>query len=158
MNTTGRIEPDCTFCKIIQGEMKSFIILEDEDALAFLDHQPLLRGHILLVPRQHYETFLDLPHNHIQPLFYHAQVLASALELGLKADGSFIAINNRVSQRVMHFHIHIVPRWKKDRLFTRGFIWRRQPYQRQSSILNTQKAIQTALKKLERAAPDSPSA
>ncbi|MEW6379640.1 MAG: HIT family protein [bacterium] len=153
INISERIESECTFCRIMRGEVKSFIIFEDENTLAFLDHQPLLRGHILVIPRQHYETFLDLPHHLIQPLFSQAQVLARALELGLKADGSFIAINNRVSQRVMHLHIHVVPRWKKDGLFTRGFVWRRQPYQSQSSILTTQKAIQTALKKLKEQPP-----
>jgi len=139
------LNPECTFCRIIQGQSESLAIFEDEYSLAFLDHQPLLRGHVLLVPRQHYETFLDLPPDLIQPLFRNAQLIARSLELGLKADGSFIAINNRISQRVMHLHIHIVPRWNKDGLFTRGFIWRRQPYPNQNSALMTQKAIRKAI-------------
>ena len=101
-------------------------MLEDAHCVAFLDIRPLFAGHTLLVPRTHHETLLDLPGELIQPLFLNAQSLASAMELGLEAAGSFVALNNRVSQSVAHLHVHIVPRRPKDGL--RGFFWPRTKY------------------------------
>lgn len=91
--------------------------------MAFLDHRPLFPGHVLLVTRQHFETLLDLPRDLIGPLFTNAQLLASAVQRAMQADGSFVAMNNVVSQSVPHFHIHIVPRKRGDGL--RGFFWPR---------------------------------
>lgn len=94
--------------------------------MAFLDHRPVFPGHTLLIPKRHFETLSDLPASLIQPFFSTAQLLARAVEAALSADGSFVAINNRVSQSVPHLHMHIVPRRRKDGL--RGFFWPRQPY------------------------------
>src|SRR5687768_1348397 len=94
--------------------------------MAFLDHRPLFEGHCLLIPRTHCETFADLAVELVGPLFEKARLLSMAIEQGLGADGTFLAMNNRVSQSVPHFHIHIVPRRRKDGL--RGFFWPRQKY------------------------------
>jgi histidine triad (HIT) family protein len=101
-------------------------VFEDEHSLAFLDNRPLFPGHSLLVPREHHETLLDLPDELVKILFVNARLLARAMEEGLKADGSFVALNNRVSQSVPHLHVHVVPRRRKDGL--RGFFWPRQKY------------------------------
>src|SRR5262245_28962686 len=122
----------CTFCRIITGELTSYTVLEDDSTLAFLDHQPLFPGHCLLVPKTHYDTLIDLPAALFAPLMANAQLLARAVERGLEAHGSFVAINNRISQSVPHVHIHVVPRRRKDGL--RGFFWPRQPYKDEGSI------------------------
>jgi histidine triad (HIT) family protein len=132
----------CTFCKIIRGETTSYMVFEDDVSLAFLDHRPLLPGHCLLVPKAHYEALGDLPAAPIAPFFTAVQRLARAVERGMEADGSFVAINNRISQSVPHLHVHVVPRWKKDGLFARGFIWKRQPYENSEAIAAVQHAIQ----------------
>src|SRR4051812_20155063 len=106
----------CVFCAIIAGGTKAFTVLETEDAVAFLDHKPLLHGHCLLAPRAHVETFDDLAPERIGPLFAHAQRLSRAVQAALAGDGSFVAINTRISQSVPHLHVHVVPRWKKDGL------------------------------------------
>src|SRR6267143_1289295 len=117
---------NCIFCGIIRGEMAAPIVFKDKPTIAFLDHRPVFPGHYLLVPRQHFETLADLPGNLVGPFFTNAQLLSRAVELALEADGTFVGINNRVSQSVPHLHAHIVPRRKKDGL--RGFFWPRQPY------------------------------
>ena len=100
----------------------------DEDvALGFLDQRPVCPGHVLVIPRDHVETLLDLPPNDLGPLFTRVQRVASAVEQGLGADGSFVAMNNRVSQSVPHLHVHVVPRTKGDGL--RGFFWPRTTYE-----------------------------
>lgn len=139
----GPTSENCTFCRVIRGQVQSYVVFEDEVSLAFLDHRPLFPGHCLLVPRDHYETLVDLPTALIPPLFTHAQLLARAVEQSLGADGSFVAINNRVSQSVPHIHIHIVPRRKKDGL--KGFFWPRQPYKDQETILKIQKTLRSAI-------------
>ncbi|MDC4225249.1 MAG: HIT family protein [Candidatus Manganitrophus sp.] len=93
----------CGFCKIIRGEVPSHPpVFEDAVSFAFLDHRPLFEGHLLLSPKMHYETLTDLPAGLIAPLFGSAQLLARAVEEGMTAEGTFIAINNRVSQSVPH--------------------------------------------------------
>jgi len=119
-------KPDCLFCQIAAGAAAAPVVFQDATCVAFLDHRPLFPGHTLLIPKQHYDTLADLPATLIQPSFAGAQLLARAVELALQADGTFVAINNRVSQSVPHLHTHIVPRRKKDGL--RGFFWPRQPY------------------------------
>ena len=120
--------PDCAFCRIAQGEAdESLVVLEDERTLAFLDHRPLFPGHTLLTPRKHIETLIDLPDDLLPEFFANARLLARAMEEGLGADGSFVAINNRVSQSVPHLHVHVVPRRFKDGL--RGFFWPRHKYE-----------------------------
>lgn len=114
------------FCEIVAGERPAHVVLDDEGTLAFLDNRPLFPGHTLLVPREHHETLPDLPVEEIGSFFHLAQRLARAMETGLGAAGSFVAVNNRVSQAVPHLHVHVVPRNPKDGL--RGFFWPRRRY------------------------------
>ncbi len=127
--------------------MQSYIVFEDDVALAFLDTRPLFPGHCLLIPKEHYETLIDLPALLVAPLFQNAQLLARAIEMGLKAEGTFVAINNRVSQSVPHLHIHIVPRHKKDGL--KGFFWPRQSYKDEAAILAIQSTLRGAIAELK---------
>ncbi|MGH7450605.1 MAG: HIT family protein [bacterium] len=137
----------CTFCKIIRGEIPSYFVFEDEVSLAFLDHRPLFPGHCLLVPRDHHETLADLPADLIAPIFINAQSLARAVEQSMNAEGTFVAMNNRVSQSVPHLHIHIVPRRKKDGL--KGFFWPRQPYKNEDDIKKAQNTLRAAIAALK---------
>ena len=136
---------ECIFDQIIANRLPSYRVFEDDTTLAFLDHRPLLPGHVLLVPKTHYETFGDLPAEDVGPLFLAAQRLARAVETGLSADGSFVAINIKISQSVPHLHVHIVPRRKGDGLFGKNFQWMRRPYPSEAAIVATQRAIQAAL-------------
>jgi histidine triad (HIT) family protein len=117
---------DCVFCEIIAGRRPAHVVLDDEQAMAFLDNRPLFKGHVLLVPREHHETLGDLPAELIDPFFRAAQRLSVLMETVLGAAGSFVAMNNRVSQSVPHLHTHVVPRNRKDGL--RGFFWPRTKY------------------------------
>ena len=123
-------------------------MLEDDDALAFLDTRPLFPGHCLLVPKQHFETIVELPPALTGPLFDKARLLAAALPLALEAKGTFIAINNRVSQSVAHLHIHVVPRRFKDGL--KGFFWPRQRYADDGEATAVQEQIKGAVDQLTR--------
>lgn len=116
----------CVFCEIVDGSRSAHVVLDDEVSLAFLDARPIFPGHTLLVPRRHHETLPDLPAEVLQPFFERAQRLAVAVETGLGAAGSFVAINNKISQSVPHLHVHVVPRNRKDGL--RGFFWPRTRY------------------------------
>lgn len=136
----------CAFCQIIRGEREGHVVFEDAVSLAFLDRRPLFPGHCLLVPKQHYETLLDLPTPLLAPLFAATKLLARAVEEGLGAEGSFVAINNRVSQSVPHLHVHVVPRRRKDGL--RGFFWPRQPYKDEVALLQTQQALRATVARL----------
>ena len=144
---TSPASKPCIFCKIIRGDEQSYDVFADEVSLAFLDRRPLFPGHCLLVPKGHYETLDDLPLALIAPLFTNAQLLARAVEQGLEAHGSLVAINNHVSQSVPHLHIHIVPRRRKDGL--KGFFWPRHPYQDQESILQIQQALRSTIARLQ---------
>ncbi len=135
----------CPFCRIAGEEEDAAIVFQDERFVAFLDHRPLAHGHILLVPRVHAETLLDLPQDLVGPLFERAQRLARALETGLDAHGSFLAINVKISQSVPHLHIHLVPRWKKDGLFAKVFIWKRKPYATPEQMARIAEQIAQAL-------------
>lgn len=137
----------CLFCEILSGEVEASVVFEDEVSMAFLDHRPLFPGHCLLVPKQHFETLTDLPAEMIDPLFRNAQLLARAVELALEAEGSFVAMNNRISQSVPHLHIHIVPRRKKDGL--KGFFWPRNKYGDSEHMLTVQKLLQATIKSLQ---------
>jgi histidine triad (HIT) family protein len=119
------------------------VVFEDAVSLAFLDHRPLFPGHCLLIPKQHYETLADLPPEAVGPLFQNARLLARAVEEAMAAEGTFVAVNNKVSQSVPHLHVHIVPRRKGDGL--RGFFWPRQKYRDQEELQQTQEAIRRAL-------------
>ena len=116
----------CIFCSIASGDVDAEVVLADEVAVAFLDHRPVFKGHCLLAPREHVATLTDLPDEMVEPYFLRARLLAGAVEAGLGADGTFVAINNRISQSVPHLHVHVVPRRKKDGL--RGFFWPRTKY------------------------------
>ncbi len=137
------VDSTCAFCKIASDEVKANIVFEDDVSLAFLDHRPVFPGHCLLIPKPHYETLADLPDDLVAPLFLNAQLLARAIESALEAHGTFVAINNRVSQSVPHLHIHIVPRRRKDGL--KGFFWPRQPYKSEEEIGLVQEAIRQAV-------------
>ena len=140
----ARAKGECIFCKIARGEEPAPEVFSDEKTIAFLDHRPLFPGHVLLIPKSHYQTLPELPAALIEPLFSNAQRLAAAVEQALQAEGSFVALNNRVSQSIPHLHIHIVPRRKKDGL--RGFFWPRHHYKNTEEIAAVQKAIKAALK------------
>lgn len=129
----------CLFCAIVAEAEPARIVYEDAFSLAFLDNRPLFPGHCLLVPRAHYETLGDLPVESVGAFFSAAQLLSRAVEKAMLADGSFIAINNRVSQSVPHLHVHVVPRRKKDGL--KGFFWPRNPYKSESEMEDVQRAI-----------------
>ena len=137
--------PTCAFCRIVRGEESADVVLDDGATLAFLDHRPLLPGHCLLIPKPHHATLPDLPADLVAPLFANAQRLARAVETAMGADGSFVAINNRVSQSVPHLHVHVVPRRRKDGLFSRNFVWTRRPYDGESAVQVTRDAIRAAL-------------
>ena len=117
---------DCLFCAIVAGEQEAEIVFEDDLSLAFLDHRPLFPGHSLRVPRVHHEAIWDLPDDLVEPLFLNARLLSGAVREAMGAQGAFVAANNVVSQSVPHFHVHIVPRNRKDGL--RGFFWPRRKY------------------------------
>ena len=119
--------PDCLFCRIVVGETSAHTVLESEHLVAFLDHRPVFKGHVLLVPREHVATLPDLPACLRDPFLAAGQRLASAMLRGLGAQGSFVAMNNVVSQSVPHLHCHVVPRTKGDGL--RGFFWPRTKYE-----------------------------
>lgn len=122
----SRDQPDCTFCGVVAGEVPAHRVLDDDTAVAFLDTRPLFRGHVLVVPRRHAETLTDLDEDEIGPLFARVRSTARAVEQAMAATGSLVAANNRVSQSVPHFHVHVVPRNRKDGL--RGFFWPRTRY------------------------------
>ena len=119
-------DAECAFCAIVAGETPAHIVHDGDATLAFLDVRPVFPGHVLLVPRDHYETLTDLPPALVAPLFTVARGLAGAVQAAMDAHGTFVAINNTVSQSVPHLHVHIVPRRRKDGL--RGFFWPRQRY------------------------------
>jgi histidine triad (HIT) family protein len=119
-------EDACLFCAIAAREIPAAIVLEDAAAIAFLDSRPVFKGHVLLAPRGHVPTLTDLPADALAPFFAAVTRVARAVEAGLAADGTFVAINNKVSQSVPHLHVHVVPRRKKDGL--RGFFWPRVRY------------------------------
>lgn len=140
--------PSCLFCKIIDGEISAAIVFENDDTLAFLDHRPLFHGHTLLVPKNHFETLTDLPASLVGTFFKDAQLLARAIEQAMSAEGTFVAMNNRVSQSVPHFHVHVVPRRRKDGL--KGFFWPRTKYESSDEITSVQKSIRTAVAELKK--------
>jgi histidine triad (HIT) family protein len=143
----------CTFCAIAAGERPAERVLEDERFLAFLDHRPLFPGHVLLVPRAHRDTLLELPPEDLAGFLALAQRLCRALEQALSAEGTFVAVNNRVSQSVPHLHLHVVPRRRGDGL--RGFFWPRHAYRDDAHRGEVAAALRRALAEGARA-PDRP--
>jgi len=140
-------EDNCLFCRIVSGELTATIVYEDDDSLAFLDHRPLFHGHTLLVPRVHVETLGELPVSLVGPFFKTAQLLSVAVQAALDAEGTFVAMNNRVSQSVPHLHVHVVPRRKKDGL--KGFFWPRTKYKNEEEMLAIKKLLAQKIKHTE---------
>jgi histidine triad (HIT) family protein len=133
----------CVFCEIVEGKHPAHIVLDTGDSVAFLDARPLFEGHTLLVPRTHLETLADLPPEAVGPFFTQAQRLAGAMETELGAAGSFVAMNNRISQSVPHLHVHVVPRNRKDGL--RGFFWPRRKYASEEEAAGYAERLRNAL-------------
>jgi histidine triad (HIT) family protein len=113
-------------CQIVAGELDAAVVLRTEKVIAFLDHRPVFKGHVLVAPVRHVDTLLDLPADLMQPVIAAAQRIAAAIMTAVGAQGTFVAINNVVSQSVPHLHVHVVPRTKGDGL--RGFFWPRTSY------------------------------
>jgi len=133
----------CPFCEIVAGTRAAHVVLDEPEVLAFLDARPVFPGHTLVIPRVHVETLLDLPDELVLPLFGAARRLAGAVVDGLGADGSFVAMNNVVSQSVPHLHVHVVPRKRKDGL--RGFFWPRQKYESDGQMADVAARLRAAL-------------
>jgi histidine triad (HIT) family protein len=133
----------CLFCDIAAGKVPAEIVWRGNGAVAFLDHRPLFPGHILLIPEQHIVTLTDLPGDMTGPFFDGAKILEHAVETAMEAEGSFIAINNIVSQSVPHLHVHIVPRRKGDGL--KGFFWPRHKYDSDEHLRETAARIRARL-------------
>jgi histidine triad (HIT) family protein len=134
---------DCVFCRIASGELTAEIVLSDDVAVAFLDGRPLFKGHVLVIPRRHYETLADLPEELVGPLFTRVRRVSAALPAALGAQGTFVALNNVVSQSVPHLHVHVVPRTRGDGL--RGFFWPRQKYADEAEAAAYAQRIRDAL-------------
>ena len=117
---------DCLFCGIVAGSVSAFTVVDEPAGVGFLDTRPVFKGHVLVVPRDHVEVLADLPSASLEPFFGLVQRVAVAVENGLGAGGTFVAMNNRVSQSVPHLHAHVVPRTRGDGL--RGFFWPRTKY------------------------------
>lgn len=133
----------CPFCAIASGDGDAHLVLEEPGAVAFLDHRPLFPGHCLLIPREHRATLADLAPGEVGSLFESARLLAHALELGVDAEGAFLAINNKVSQSVAHVHVHVVPRRRKDGL--RGFFWPRTRYDDDQHMASVATSLRAAV-------------
>ena len=136
-------DPGCVFCRVVDGVAAAHVVLEDDHALAFLDHRPLFPGHTLVIPRAHLPTLADLPADLTLPLFAAVKRLARAVETGLGAEGSFVAVNNRISQSVPHLHVHVVPRRAGDGL--RGFFWPRGHYRDEAEMTEVRERLRAAL-------------
>lgn len=137
------MSPSCVFCAIVAGDVDAERVLETEDVVAFLDARPVFKGHTLVVPREHVETLPELPQELIVPVFTAVQRIAAAMLDGLDAHGSWVPINNTVSQSVPHLHVHIVPRRRKDGL--KGFFWPRQRYADASEMAEYAERLRDAL-------------
>jgi histidine triad (HIT) family protein len=134
---------DCLFCSIAAGDVAAYVVLDTPAVVAFLDHRPLFPGHTLVVPREHVVTLRDTPGPLRDELFARTQELAAAVQDAMGAQGSFVALNNVVSQSVPHLHVHVVPRNRKDGL--RGFFWPRQKYADDEEMAACAVAIRAAL-------------
>jgi len=134
---------------VLDGRIPTQFVFEDNVSAAFLDHRPVFPGHCLLVPKSHIPTLTDLPDNLVESIFMNVRLLAQAVEIALEADGSFVAVNNRVSQSVPHLHIHIVPRRRKDGL--KGFFWPRRPYPDDDAMLRVLQNLRRVVAELRSA-------
>ena len=134
---------DCVFCSILAGETPGHVVYDDDHVLAFLDISPLFHGHTLVVPRDHHVTLPDLPAAVRDRLFERVQWIADAMPEALGAEGTFVAMNNIVSQSVPHLHVHVVPRRKGDGL--RGFFWPRTKYESDDHAAEVAETLAAAL-------------
>ncbi len=134
---------DCTFCAVTAGVLPAHVVLADDVAVAFLDARPVFKGHVLVVPRQHYVTLADLPGALLEPFFAAVRLVSAALPAALGAQGTFVGLNNVVSQSVPHLHSHVVPRTKGDGL--RGFFWPRHKYDSDNEAAGYAARIREAL-------------
>jgi histidine triad (HIT) family protein len=133
----------CVFCAIATGTSPAHKVIDDDVCVAFLDRKPLFHGHVLVVPRAHVETLTDLPEARVTPLFTRVRALSRAVPLALGAQGTFVAMNNVVSQSVPHLHVHVVPRTKGDGL--KGFFWPRTKYASEEAMADVASKIRDAL-------------
>ncbi|MEV0002371.1 HIT family protein [Micromonospora sp. NPDC050980] len=133
----------CVFCGIIANGVPSFTVTDEPDGVAFLDTRPVFKGHVLVVPRSHVETLAALPADALPGYFRLVQRIAVAVQSGLGAGGTFVAMNNTVSQSVPHLHTHVVPRTKGDGL--RGFFWPRTRYADDAEATDYAQRISAAL-------------
>jgi histidine triad (HIT) family protein len=133
----------CLFCAIVAGDTDGFVVASTDEAVAFLDIRPVFKGHVLVVPRTHIVVLADLPASSLAPYFGFVQRVSVAVESGLDAGGTFVAMNNKVSQSVAHLHTHVVPRTKGDGL--RGFFWPRTKYASDEEASGYAKRIASAL-------------
>jgi len=133
----------CLFCSIVAGETPAAIVHDTPEVLAFLDHRPLFPGHTLVVPRAHVDTLRDCDDATRDVLFAEVQRVAAAVQDAMGAQGSFVAMNNVVSQSVPHLHVHAVPRNRKDGL--RGFFWPRTKYADAAEAAAVAESIRVAL-------------
>jgi histidine triad (HIT) family protein len=133
----------CLFCSIVAGDVPAEVVLDTDRIVAFLDHRPLFKGHTLVVPREHVVTLLDLDGPLRDELFARTQQVTAAVQAATSAAGSFVAVNNVVSQSVPHLHVHVVPRNPKDGL--RGFFWPRGRYDDDAEAAGYRSAIAVAL-------------
>ena len=134
---------DCVFCSIVRGEIPAYLVLDDPIAVAFLDTRPLFPGHVLVVPRGHHQTLTDLPVELLGLLFERVQRMAGAVQAAMGAAGTFVAMNNTVSQSVPHLHVHVVPRNRRDGL--KGFFWPRGKYRDDAHATDVAASIRAAL-------------
>jgi len=136
----------CAFCDVIKNRQSHYRVFEDEISFAFLDRKPVFRGHTLVVPKEHYEALDKLPEESLGNFFSNVRLISKGVEIAMHSDGTFVAINNKVSQSVPHLHVHVVPRKFNDGLH--GFFWPRTAYRSEDELIETQSAIESAIRKL----------
>ncbi|MGH3498629.1 MAG: HIT family protein [Nocardioidaceae bacterium] len=139
---------DCLFCRIVAGDVEAHRVLETDHCIGILDSRPVFKGHVLVLPKAHHETLTDLPDRLLAPVLGAARSVAAAVRTGLGAQGSFVAVNNTVSQSVPHLHVHVVPRTKGDGL--RGFFWPRTKYADETEAREYAERLRTAVAALRR--------
>ena len=131
------------FCDIAAGRVPAHIVLADDDTVAFLDARPVFKGHLLVAPLEHVVTLPDLPASRLGPFFSRVQRVSAAMPVALGCQGTFVALNNVVSQSVPHLHVHVVPRTRGDGL--RGFFWPRQRYDSDAEAAEYAERLRAAL-------------
>ena len=134
---------DCAFCQMVRGELSTHLVARDDYSLVILDRRPVFLGHCLVIPLDHYETLSDLPDELVGPIFIRVRSVSIAVQRAMHADGTFVAMNNKVSQSVPHLHVHVIPRKMKDGL--KGFFWPRQNYASEEQALEIERAIRREL-------------